>query len=58
MLNPDCNFHARNQSKIWDKNGFSNEFGGLNNCFTIDCDKYGWLLNFINIVSIIPIVLG
>jgi hypothetical protein len=39
-------------SKPCDRQLFIDKLGGINNLFTINSDSYGWLLNFINYVSI------
>lgn len=50
IFNPDNVFHSKNNLKIWDRVTFLEEFNGINNCYTKDVDKHGWLLNFINFV--------
>ncbi len=45
-------FHNKHHLKLWDKSHYTDLFGGLENCFTQDVDRYGWLLNFINLVCI------
>jgi hypothetical protein len=44
-------FQTKNQLKIWDRNKYFEYFNTLENCYTKDFNKYGWLLNFINNVK-------
>ena len=48
ILNSDSVFHSKNHLKAWDKNKYIQCFEGIENCYTKDFNKYGWLLNFIN----------
>jgi len=44
-------FHNKHHLKLWDKSHYIDLFNRLENCYTQDVDRYGWLLNFINLVS-------
>ena len=50
----DCEneFHAKNNAKVWERQSFIEKLGGVNNLCTINSDTYGWLMNFINFVSL------
>ena len=51
-------FHAKNLSKVWDRQQFIDKLGGVNNLFTINSDSYGWLINLINYVNLNRLVLS
>ena len=45
-------FHTKNISKPWDRQLFIEKLDGITNLYTNNSDSYGWLINFINLVSL------
>ncbi len=51
IFNSESAFNQKHIYRRWDCEVYTDAFGGLEKAFTVDIDKYGWMLNLINNVG-------